>query len=182
MTFQPFPEFTTERLILRELRESDYDMVLFLRSDATVNAFIERPEDRQTKTTEDAIRFIEELHGYAKNNVSIAWGITLKDHPSIVGTICLWNFSEDRKTAEVGYDLHPNFQGLGIMSTALNLVLDYGFNFLKLHTIEAFTHKDNVSSIKLLVSNGFQYMEHRKDDDNANNAIFEIEYPANSKV
>jgi [ribosomal protein S5]-alanine N-acetyltransferase len=128
MTFQPFPELSTERLILRELKESDHQLVLFLRSDKTVNAFIERPEDRQTKTTEDAIRFIKELHGYAKNNVSIAWGITLKEQPDIVGTICLWNFSDDRKTAEVGYDLHPNYQGLGIMTTALKLVLDYGFN------------------------------------------------------
>ena len=73
MTFQPFPELTTERLILRELKISDHELVLFLRSDTIVNAFIERPEDRQTKTTEDAISFIKEIHGYSKNNTSIAW-------------------------------------------------------------------------------------------------------------
>ena len=177
MTFQPFPEFTTERLILRELKESDHDMVLFLRSDAAVNTFIERPEDRQTKTTEDAIKFIKDIHGYAKSNTSIAWGITLKEQPNIVGTICLWNFSEDRKTAEVGYDLHPNYQALGIMSAALKLVLDYGFKTLNLLKIEAFTHKNNKSSIKLLERHGFVFMEHRTDEDNVNNAIFEIENP-----
>jgi ribosomal-protein-alanine N-acetyltransferase len=177
MTFQPFPVLTTERLILRELKESDQELVLFLRSDKTVNAFIERPEDRQTKTTEDAIRFIKEIHGYAKSNTSIAWGITLKESPNIVGTICLWNFSEDRKIAEMGYDLHPNYQGLGIMSAALRLVLDYGFKTLKLDKIEAFTHKNNTSSIKLLERHGFVLMAHRKDEDNANNAIFEIVYP-----
>ena len=182
MAFQPFPELTTERLILRELKESDHDMVLFLRSDATVNAFIERPEDRKTKTTEDAVKFIKEIHGYAKSNTSIAWGISLKDQPNIVGTICLWNFSEDRKTAEVGYDLHPNFQGLGIMSASLKLVLDYGFNTLKLHTIEAFTHKDNKSSIKLLQRHGFVFMAHRIDEDNVNNAIFEILNPSNGEI
>lgn len=177
MTFQPFPELTTERLILRELKESDHELILFLRSDNTVNAFIKRPLDRQTKTTEDAIRFIKEIHGYAKSNTSIAWGITLKNHPNIVGTICLWNFSKDRKSAEVGYDLHPNFQGLGIMSAALKLVLDYGFNTLNLDKIEAFTHKDNTSSIKLLERHRFVYMAHRTDEDNLNNAIFEIEKP-----
>ena len=174
MTFQPFPELTTERLVLRELKESDHELILFLRSDKTVNAFIERPEDRKTKTTEDAIRFIKEIHGYAESNTSITWGITLKEQPNIVGTICLWNFSEDRKTAEVGYDLHPNYQGLGIMSVALKLVLAYGFNRLHLDKIEAFTHKDNVSSIKLLERGGFVLMAHRKDADNVNNAIFEI--------
>lgn len=87
MTFQPFPELTTERLILRELKESDHELILFLRSDKTVNAFIERPEDRKTKTLEDAIRFIKEIHGYAKSNTSIAWGITLKESPTIVGTV-----------------------------------------------------------------------------------------------
>lgn len=177
MTFQPFPVLTTERLILRELKESDHELVLFLRSDKTVNAFIERPVDRQTKTTEDAIRFIKELHGYAKSNTSIAWGITLKESHNIVGSICLWNFSEDRKTAEVGYDLHTNYQGLGIMTNALKLVLDYGFKILNLDKIEAFTHKDNTSSIKLLERNGFLFMAHRTDEDNFNNAIFEIEKP-----
>ncbi len=178
MTFNPFPKLETDRLLLRNIEESDHEIILFLRSNTTVNKFIERPEHRKTKNKTDAIKFIKEINENAKTNKSIAWGITLKNHPEIIGTICLWNFSEDRKTAEVGYDLNPEFQGKGIMSEAMKRVIDFGFTQLNLDLIEAFTHKENETSKRLLKKNGFQFIEDRTDEDNANNIIFEIERPA----
>lgn len=179
MTFNPFPKLETDRLLLRNIEESDHEIILFLRSDTMINKFIERPEHRKTKNKTDAIKFINEINENAKTNKSIAWGITLKNHPEIVGTICLWNFSEDRKIAEVGYDLNPSFQGKRIMSEAMKSVIDFGFTQLKLDIIEAFTHKENETSKRLLKKNGFKFMEDRTDEDNANNIIFEIERPAN---
>lgn len=177
MNFNPFPQLTTERLALRQIKESDSDIILFLRSDSTVNKFIERPEHRKTKNKADALKFIKEITEYLHTNTSIAWGITLKNDPQIIGTICLWNFSDDRTIAEVGYDLNPEFQGKGIMNEAMKVVIDYGFKTLHLSKIEAFTHKENASSIKLLENNKFQWMKHRKDEDNSNNLILEIENP-----
>jgi ribosomal-protein-alanine N-acetyltransferase len=178
MKFNPFPEIKTERLVLRKIKESDYDIILFLRSDKIVNKFIDRPENRKTKNKADAIKFIKELNENVLNNKSISWGITLKNNSQIIGTICLWNFSNDRKIAEIGYDLNPAFQKKGIMNEALKSVLSFGFNKLNLSKIEAFTHKENDSSIKLLENNRFQFIESRKDEDNANYIIFEIEKPA----
>lgn len=173
MNFIPFPQLTTERLVLRQIKESDHDIILFLRSDSTVNKFIERPEHRKTKNKDDALKFIKEITENLKTNTAIAWGITLKNNPQIVGTICLWNFSNKGTVAEVGYDLNPEFQRKGIMNEALKSVVDYGFNTLNLSKIEAFTHKENENSIKLLENNRFHWMEHRKDDDNSNNIILE---------
>ena len=130
MKFKPFPEIKTERLFLRKMEESDCDAILFLRSNETVTKFIERPENRKTKNKTDAIKFIKEINEAIKKNKSISWGITYKNNPEIIGTICLWNFSQNNKTAEVGYDLNPEFQGLGIMSEALNSIIDFGFNNL----------------------------------------------------
>jgi len=110
MIFKPFPEIKSERLFLRKIEETDCDVILFLRSDEAVTKFIERPENRKTKNISDAIKFIKELDEYLETNKSISWGITLKNDPKIIGTICLWNFSKDKKTAEVGYDLNPDFQ------------------------------------------------------------------------
>jgi len=182
MKFNPFPEIKTERLVLRKIEESDYDIILFLRSDITVNKFIERPENRKTKNKTDAIKFIKEINENANNNKSISWGITLKNNPKIVGTICLWNFSNDKKIAEIGYDLNPEFQRIGIMNEALKSVINFGFNKLNLYKVEAFTHKENKSSIRLLKKNRFQFIENRKDEDNTNNIIFEIEKPAANNV
>lgn len=174
MEFFPFPELTSKRLFLREIKETDCDTILFLRSDKTINKFIERPEHRRTRNKADALKFIKELHENIENNKSIAWGITLKNKPQIIGTICLWNFSEDKKTAEVGYDLDPEFQGKGIMSEALNMIIDFGFKILELDKIEAFTHKDNEKSKMLLVKNKFHFMEQRKDIENEATVIFEL--------
>jgi len=178
MKFNPFPKITTERLILRKIEESDCDKILFLRSDKTVTKFIERPENRKTKNKTDAIKFIKEINEARKKNESISWGITLKNNPAIVGTICLWNFSVDHKIAEIGYDLKPAFQRKGIMDEALKSVVNFGFSNLNLYKIEAFTHKENESSIRLLKKNRFQINENRNDEDNSNNLIFEIENQA----
>ena len=59
------------------------------------------------------------------------------------------------KIAEVGYDLNPIFQRKGIMSEALNKVINFGFNELGLDNIEAYTHIQNENSKKLLEKNGF---------------------------
>lgn len=179
MKFKPFPEITTERLFFRKIEKSDCDVILFLRSDKTVTKYIERPENRKIKNIADAIKFIKELNEYLETNKSISWGITLKNNPNIIGTICLWNFSESNKTAEIGYDLHPKFQRKGFMNEALKAIINFGFKNLKLDKIEVFTHYKNENSKRLLENNGFQFIENRKDTDNKSNIIFELE---NSKI
>ncbi|WP_339895847.1 GNAT family N-acetyltransferase [uncultured Algibacter sp.] len=174
MDIQTFPEIKTERLTLRKIEVTDSDVILFLRSDKTINKFIDRPEDRKTKNISDAIKHIKKLNTDFENNKSISWGITLNNNTKIIGTICLWNFSEDYKTAEVGYDLNPTFQRKGIMSEALKRVVSFGFIELKINKIEAFTHIQNENSKKLLEKNGFHLIEHKKDDDNLSNVVYQI--------
>jgi ribosomal-protein-alanine N-acetyltransferase len=174
MNIQTFPVIKTERLTLRKIEESDSDVILFLRSDKSINKFINRPENRRTKNISDAIKHIRKLNADTKNNKSFSWGITVNDNPEIIGTICLWNFSKDYKTAEVGYDLNPNFQKKGIMSESLKSVVNFGFIELYIERIEAFTHIQNEKSKNLLVKNGFNIIEDRKDNDDKSNIVFEI--------
>lgn len=174
MKFKPFPEINTKRLLLRKIEVSDYNEILFLRSDKTVNKYIERPENRKTKNKDDALKFIKEITEAIEDSKTISWGVTLKNTDKIIGTICLWNFSENNKIAEVGYDLNPLFQKKGIMSEALNEIIYFGFVNLNLDKIEAFTHTNNENSKRLLKKNGFKFMSDRKDKDNLLNIIFEL--------
>ncbi len=171
MTSRLLPQLKTKRLLLRLLEEKDSEIILFLRSDETVNALVKRPK---TNTLEEAIKFINKINKGIEEHDWLFWGITIKGNPQLIGTICLWNFSEDRKIAEVGYDLHPEYQGQGIMNEALLCILDYGFTKLQLDTTEAFTHQNNEASKKLLIRNSFHHIEHRKDPDNPDNSIFSI--------
>jgi len=175
MNFTPFPILQTERLVLRQLKLSDADAVLYLRSDKTINKYIHRPENRQTKTIEDATNHIKKLTNQIETNTSISWGISLKENPEIIGSICLWNFSEDKTIAEVGYDLSTAFHNKEIMSEALKEVIRYGKTQLKLNHIEAYTHKDNNSSKALLEKHNFHLVERKIDQDNLNNSIYRLD-------
>ncbi|MBF31503.1 MAG: GNAT family N-acetyltransferase [Aequorivita vladivostokensis] len=164
----PFPIIITERLNLRKIVPADLDRVYFLRSNTDINKYIKRPP----QTRETAIAHIQLLDGNLKSDKAIAWGITTKESNVLIGSICLWNFSEDKKTAEVGYDLDPEYQGKGIMGEALKAVLDYGFNQRGFETIEAYTDYRNIPSKKLLKRHGFIPREGKKDADNQDNRIY----------
>jgi len=107
------------------------------------------------QTLEDATAFIFKINNGIKNNQWIYWAITLKDNSDLIGTICLWNFSNGNTVADIGYELHPDFQGKGYMSEALKIVLKYASETLSLTKIEAHTHPENIASKNLLLNNDF---------------------------
>lgn len=167
-----FQELETTRLLLRKLVETDWQMIRYLRSDREVNKFVKRPS---AETKDKALAFIARTNNGIKSGLLYQWCISMKNSPAMIGNICLWNFSEDCKTAEMGYDLSPDFQGRGIMDEAMKAVLDYGFNQLKLNLVEAFTNYQNESSKKLLIRNHFTWNKTRKDPDDEDNVIYELD-------
>lgn len=166
----PFPIIITERLNLRKILPTDVDRVHYFRSDKEINKYIKRAP----QTREMAIAHIQLLSSNLKTDKAIAWGITTKESDVLIGSICLWNFSEDKKTAEVGYDLDPEFQGKGIMSEALKAVLDFGLHERGFETIEAYTDYRNNPSKKLLKLHGFIPNKDKQDTDNQNNKVYYI--------
>jgi len=116
------------------------------------------------------------------NGESFYWCISEKNNPAMIGSICLWNFEKETKSAEVGYDLDLKFHKKGIMNEALGAVLNFGFNTVKLEKIEAFTQSNNQASIALLLRNGFQINASRNDKDNELNSIFEIYSPSAKNI
>jgi len=146
-SFAPFPILATERLILRQLIIDDEQEIFSLRSDGEINKYLNR---QVSNTIEDARNFIKKVNENIKKNDSLYWAITLGDRNILVGTICLFNFSNENGKCEIGYELLTNFQGQGIMKEAAEKVIDYAFNTIKVQKIEAFLHRDNQRSINLL--------------------------------
>ena len=165
----PFPFLSTERLYLREIQPSDVERVHYFRSDKNINKFIKRP---QPQTLEMAAEHIQRITADRRKNKSITWGIMFKDSEVLIGSICLWNFSQDKKTAEVGYDLDPKFHGLGIMSEAIKEVIIYGFKREGFNTIKAYTDYRNIPSKNLLKHHGFIPSYVYKDPHNQYNEIY----------
>lgn len=145
--FTPFPILTTERLTLRQPLINDAEEIFTLRSDSEINKYLDR---QLSNTIEDARNFINKVNENINKNVSLYWAITLSDRNTFVGTICLYGFSDENDNCEIGYERLKNFQGQGIMKEAVEKVIDYAFNEIKVQKIEAFLHRDNQSSINLL--------------------------------
>ena len=151
--FTPFPVLKTERLTLRQLRSTDDKEIFALRSNDNVNKYLDR---KPGKSIDDAKNFIQTINENIQRNDSIYWAITLNGTDKLIGTICLFDFSEDHSKAEVGYELLPDFQGKGIMREATSKVIDFGFQHVGVASIEAYTHSQNQSSTRLLQKLNFK--------------------------
>ncbi|HUM46715.1 MAG TPA: GNAT family protein, partial [Chitinophagales bacterium] len=66
--------------------------------------------------------------------------------------------------AEIGYSLLPGYWGRGIMLESITAVIRFGFEILKLHSIEANVNPSNIPSIKLLERSGFVKEAHFKEN------------------
>jgi len=161
LNFTPFPELKTERLLLRKLKISDAGEILFLRSNDDVLRYLGR---EPAASINEAEEFINKINTSVDANESILWGIVLSDDPAVlIGTICLWNFKTEHYRVEIGYILHPNHWRKGIMKEAIKAVVDYGFNILGLHSIEALLSPENIASSSVLESTGFVKEAHLKE-------------------
>jgi ribosomal-protein-alanine N-acetyltransferase len=107
------------------------------------------------QSTEESAAFIEKLNNVHSKNEGITWGISLKGESKIIGTILIMNIDTTNHRAEVGYLLSPAYWRKGIVNEALRTVLNYGFNTLQLHSIEANVNPENNASIGLLEKNNF---------------------------
>jgi len=136
-----------------------------------VNRFVQRVSP---KTNYDALDFILTIKKRVQNNETFYFGITYKNQQNLLGTICLYRFSEDRTEAEVGYELLPDYHRKGIMSEALSAVLDFGFNELNLKEILAFTNMFNENSKALLLKHDFVLQEGRTDEGFPDNLVFSL--------
>ena len=161
INFTPFPVLKTERLTLRQLVTRDANEIFALRSDINVNKYLGR---NSSKSIDDAQVFIQTINENIQKNISIYWAITLSDTYKLIGTICLFDFSDDNLKAEIGYELLPDYQGKGIMQEATSKVIDFGIQHIGLHSIEAYTHSENQSSRRLLEK--FNFKKHSVDGNN----------------
>jgi len=151
--FLPFPILKTERLLLRRVNENDADEILALRSNEEVMQYIPRPF---LKNKEEALELIEMFDDKIENGIGINWGITYLDNPDkIIGIIGHYRLKPEHYRAEVGYMLFPEYKRQGIVSEALQKVVEYGFQVMKLHSIEAILDPKNIGSEKVLLKNGF---------------------------
>lgn len=162
LNFTPFPTIETDRLLLRRITNDDVAEIFELRSNPETMKYIPRP---LVKTNEEALEHIAMIEDKIETNIGINWAITLKGDPKLLGIIGYYRVQPENYRAEIGYMLLPDFHGKGIIPEAVNTLIDYGFDHLNLHSIEAVIDPENLASEKVLQKCGFVKEAHFKESD-----------------
>ncbi|MEO2077079.1 MAG: GNAT family protein [Bacillus sp. (in: firmicutes)] len=106
-------------------------------------------------TLEAQLERIPQYQELSQNDQSYNFGIFTYDD-TLIGTINLFHVMRGSlQSAFIGYFLDKNHNGKGYTTEAAKLIVDYGFNELDLHRIEAGVMPHNIGSIRVLEKAGF---------------------------
>lgn len=151
--FDKFPKIETDRFLLREIREHDYEDILEIYSDAEVLAYQNMVA---MKSLEEAQNYIKCISDGYKDRRFVRWCIVRKEDSKLIGLVALHHIENENFKTSIGYILNKRYWNQKIMSEVLNAIIDYVFNELKLNRIEADIHPENVASIRLCEKFGFK--------------------------
>lgn len=118
---------------------------------------VEPARDQSFYTLDTQRNILVESYKQYLNGTALDMGIFIDDR--LIGKIKLSNIVYGVfKSAFVGYSIDKSEQGKGYMKEALNLLIEYAFDAMGLHRIEASTLLDNEKSKGVLKACGFEQM------------------------
>lgn len=171
LDFSTFPTLNTKRLLLRKLELQDDKLIFAYQSNKDNFQFVDMPV---YTTIVEAQNYIKKMNKGVESNKWIIWAIADIKTDKILGTISIWNISPEESKAELGFGLFPGNLGKGIMSEALNKIVEYGFQRMGLKTIEAYTNKVNLKSRTLLERNDFTKISSFLETETSNGLPMEM--------
>ncbi len=147
-----FLEIETSRLILKGLTPANMNHIF---NNLTI------PEIKEMLGHRSEEVYLKEEHkhknGYASYNRSFLLFLLIdKQSSKIIGRCGLHNWNKEHKRAEIGYVMEEeSFKRKGLMTEAVQAIINYGFNEMKLNRIEALVGIENIPSLKLMEKNNF---------------------------
>lgn len=176
MTFPlgPFP--ASERLRFRLPSTSDAAFYQKLMAEPDYKRFI---HDYGIETTEEAASFIKtkSLARFAAQGVGL-WLVEVKETGQPIG-VCGLVVRQELKYPDLGFAFLSEHRGLGYGREAGQAVLDFASSELKLRTLCAITHPENVRSANLLTKLGFEASGQRHLEEigsTANYYVWKLRY------
>mgnify|MGYP001573110395 FL=1 len=146
----------SDKILLRPLQLSDLDFLFE----------IENNKENWRYGTENKQYTKEELTNYitnAKQDIATAgqfrFVIDFRNTP--IGFIDLFDYTAN--SVGVGVIIVKNYRRRGFSKEALELLIDYATNTLKIEKLHCNIQKDNLASIKLFTSCGFELEREEKE-------------------
>ena len=132
--FHHLPILNTEHLILRPVRISDAKAMYEYSRDVEVSRYVLWEPHRSLIDTYEVISDIKRQY---RRGWPSSFAISLPENGKMIGTIGYMWLNTENLSAEIGYSLSQSYWNRGYMTEALKAVLDYSFNTLELHRVEA---------------------------------------------
>lgn len=148
----------TERLVLRDLKESDWEAVHGYASDPEVVRYMDWGPNTKEETDNFIQRAIANQKEQPRRNYTLA--IILRAEDTLIGSCGIHVSNPDNREGWLGYCLNRRFWGMGYATeTALGLI-EFGFTQLNLHRIFATCDPANTASARVLEKIGMQHEGH----------------------
>ncbi|MGR3205556.1 GNAT family N-acetyltransferase [Bacillus glycinifermentans] len=146
-----------ESIYIRPLTADDAEACLKLQTDN--RGFFERFSMERAAdfyTLEGQKKRLQTFWEQMQQDEDYYFGIFLQTDDALIGTINLFQVLRGSlQSAFIGYFLDEKHNGKGYTTEAVKLMVDYAFNDLKLHRIEAGVMPHNLGSIRVLEKAGF---------------------------
>ena len=148
-----FPALETSRLRLREITLQDAPALFAIHGDAALMRWFGFDPLPDLTAAENLVKVFAAWRTQA--NPGTRWGIQLKHDPLLLGSCGLYGWNRNWRKCTIGYELAAHVQSRGYMQEALCVMIDWGFDKMKLNRIEAEIHPDNQASLRLAAKLGF---------------------------
>jgi len=130
---QGLPTLAGEQVILRELRASDAASLFALLTTEEVSRFISPPPT----TVEGFERFIAWTLRQRLAGTYACFAVTLRGYDTAIGIFQIRELQPGFGTAEWGFAIGSPFWGTGVFEDGADLVLDFAFETIGVHRLEA---------------------------------------------
>ncbi len=140
-------ELTTQRLVLREFRQADFDDMRDYESNPETHRF------EKVVPSDDAIKaHLDQVIAWSQEHPRshYCFAITFRDGDVVRGQVSLSLNFPDIKEWEIGWKVHYHYWGNGFATEAAGCVLAFAFQELRVHRVVAFCNVANAASVRVM--------------------------------
>ena len=101
--------------------------------------------------------FVEKMTKAFKEKTVFLYTLKETQSRKLAGLIYLKELDWTTKEGEFAYCIDYNFEGQGLTSKAVREISNYALNTLDLKTLKIIVHKNNISSLKVALNNGYKW-------------------------
>ena len=160
----------TERLVLREMAQTDFDALYEIFSDAETMQHYPASFDKAKVHS-----WIERNRTRYRENGFGLWAVTLKETGELIGDcgITLQPIHGEM-LPEIGYHVRRDHQQKGYASEAASACIAYAFEVLHFPAVYSYMKYTNVASYSTAMKNGMRFIEEYNDPVNTRTRVYAI--------